>query len=611
MAESNLLTSVDGGWIRGINSLDDPCYLGAGFVQWSENTLCTGGVYKTRPSYVKLPAFPQNKYPRGMAGFQPNNKDPQLVSSIGGIHYYLKYPFTGAWIQLPLLWSSDPSDSTVMFETAMKGAITNADGTLSVLPNPYPVLMIQSGIGNPLYWTGTTFAQLDPSSNQTPIGTWMKWIGNRLWVATGNKLRVSNILDPFTYTEEDLLAEGGYFTLPDECTGLAVTPDQQSLLAFTATTTTAFQAGIRERNTWSSTTNFQKVILPNIGCVSGNSIVSQYGILWWMSQGGLVRLDTALQAYRTSKVQYLDNRMARSKANLSDDVSRSCSGWYGNVLMISVPSGDLYNAHTWVMDQDVMPEQSYPTWASNWKGVRPVQYVTMNVKGKSRCFCLSQCKNNNPSLGLTKAQAWEVFCPLQGKDLGTVLKPIPSLLELKYLGSRAEQEVYKDYHSMQIELCGLAGLSHLDVFYASRHSGYRQVLSKDIVATKESLVVGIEMKDVATYLDQNRSVKAFGDDQAIASSEAESKLGWSDVAFSVLLKWTGQLGVSRIDFNCTATEDHIESEEDEEFQRYIKPDGVGAATSVTSFEHSLIHGRMSAPVLPNYPRIEEEEYSAL
>lgn len=553
-----------------------------------------------------------------MALFSPKNKTPHLVVSMVGSIYALAYPFDGAWTFLSGFWSGDNSNSIVTFETAIKGAQTKSDGTLQVI-DPYPMLMMQSGNSRALAWDGRRVYNLDPAKNQTPIGTWMKWIGGRLWVADGNRLRVSNILDPINFTEEDLLAEGGYFVLPDECTGLGVTADQKSLLAFTATTTTAFQAGITDRSTWGTTPDFQKVIFPNIGCIAGNTIVNQYGILWWMSQNGLTRLDNALQSYRTSKVHFLDNNMARSKGNLSSDISKACAGWFENFLMISVPSGDNYNSHTWIMDQstlDLLGQDSTPAWAGVWTGTRPTQWVTGNVNGQSRCFFCSADKPFAVSGNRFEGNVWEAFNST-GKDIGanqsgtSTPKNISSSVELRYLG---DGDTFKAFSYAVLELSEVSDGVHLDVFYASRHSGYKQVLSKDIVATRNSLTVGVPITSVDSYIKQRRIVRTFTDDseKTDLDPQVESKMPRNiDKMFSLLIKWSGSMTISKVKLCTTPGGDHVETEEDEATQRYVKPDGSGAILNSSPIPISIVSGKTSSNLMPVSPRWEEDNYSSL
>src|SRR4029077_20894266 len=104
------------------------------------------------------------------------------------------------------------------------------------------------------------------------------------------------------------------------------------------------------------------------------------------------------------RLHYSDYGMARSKANLFQDLSQICAGSFENFLFFSVPSGDRFNAQTWMMDETTIEAPSSQqqssgssTWASVWKGIRPVEWVTQVINGVNRCFALS--RDYSPSRG--------------------------------------------------------------------------------------------------------------------------------------------------------------------------------------------------------------------
>src|SRR6266853_3929915 len=103
-----------------------------------------------------------------------------------------------------------------------------------------------------------------------------------------------------------------------------------------------------------------------------------------MSHNGLIGLDNALQTYHTSSIHTRDQNMARSKAGIKAWLGGGAGGSYGNFAFWSVPSGNVQNVHTWVLDQsivDTLNEEAPPAWASNWTGIRPEQWVTSVVQG--------------------------------------------------------------------------------------------------------------------------------------------------------------------------------------------------------------------------------------
>jgi hypothetical protein len=393
----------DGPWSLGCNSVVEPSNVPDGQYQWLVNGTNRGGIPQTRPGFNCIPAGYGQA--RGMTVFTPLNGVANLVVAIGSSVLYIAYPFTGAFTALPGI--SFNTAGPVVFETTVKNFDEASDGTLTVI-TPTPILMMSDGQTRTAYWDGTISRHLDPSQNETPIGLWMKWVGSRLWISNGSVLRASNLLDPLLFTEENILSEGGSFSLPDTITGIGVTPDYSTLLVCTSSTTTSFQANIVDRTQWQTTSGFQKEIFPGIGCVGGKSFVNQYGITWWFAQGGMIGLNQAIQTYQTSRIHYIDMNMMRSKANLSPDISGICCGTFENFLTVSVPSGDIHNAHTWLMDQaprgSLETNPIYSTEVSAWTGIftgiRPVEWVTTTINGRTRCFVLSQDYNPAALAGL-------------------------------------------------------------------------------------------------------------------------------------------------------------------------------------------------------------------
>lgn len=613
-----------GPFLKGINSLLDPALIGDSEVQWSVNALNRGGCYQTRPGLSRLEELPlSDQYPaRGLTVFLPLNQDPYIVIGVRRSIYVLKYPFTGSWVRLVGPITND-DDDTLSFETCIKGTQTTG-GVLQVI-DPYPVLMIQSGTSKPITWDGTSSFVLDPSNNQTPIGKYMKWVGNRLWVMDGNKIRVSNILDPWTFTEEDILAEGGFFTLPDVGTGFGLTPDQKSLLAFTNTTTTAFQAGILDRLSWRTTNDFQKILLPDIGCVAPNTIVNQYGILWWLSEGGLIRLDDALVTYRTAKISYEDMNMSRSKVNISPMMlKRACAGTYENFLMLSVPSGDSNNAHTWIMDQspsDTLGQSTGAVWSTCMTGIRPIQWATANIKGQHRCFAMSKdYPPSSPSDNLPDEYSiWEAFCGNRQDYPGQkVVKEISCAVETKFMGY---SEDYKEFKYAELQISEISGPVQLDVFYASRHSGYKSILSKTIISTTDSLTIPTQVSDdlpLVSYLKQTRNIETSTDDAQTSDQDVgvENPLATrnKDRSFSILVRWIGQMSLARVTAFCDDGKEHARdggSEASETTSRYINQDGVSAILATAPLNHLPNNGLTSQNVSSVSPRWPEFHYQSL
>lgn len=579
-----MIALEDGPWSLGCNSVSDPLGLPLGSYQWGINCINKGGVISTRPGQrLVQPNDIDFGAPSAIKLFTPKDGVPHLVISKGPYVFYAKYPFTAPfWYQIPgLLFAEGKCE----FEVAVVAASEDADGNVTAI-EPFPVLMMFDGQTRTAFWDGITARHLDPGpdTNETPICDNAKWIGNRLWITQGKKIRVSNLLNPLKFTEEDILAEGGYFNLPDVCTGLGVTPNFMSLLAFTDFSTTSFQSGILNRAQWQTTPDFQKVIFSGIGCAAPRSIVTQYGMVWWYSHNGLMNLDNALQTYRSSQIRYRDSAMRRSSSNFSSDISGICAGAFENFLLISVPSGDLANYHTWVMDQNPLEITESPAqWSSVWTGTRPTQYATGVVNGKVRCFSLSKdlLPGGDNSIIPYQAQVWEMFLQ-DRRDIGwdnsadTAAKDIEVAFETRLIPTQ-----YGTFKYAELELEQIVGAVQLEVFYCTQRGTYKSILSQQIVATTGNVLATDVIPTTFTqYLPQKRTIRTPNDnvDSRDSNPPVETKYNRNrDKAFSLLVKWTGQMSLVKLRLYIDPDPEQMEGEAEstETTDRFIEIDGSG------------------------------------
>ena len=386
---------------RGLDSLSDICSLPPGCYGWSVNMLNRGGVLQTRPGFDWLFSLPPGRL-QGLYTFTPIIGTPALVAFVDGVGYVSPYPYR-KFSQIKGATMS-PLATQIYFAQATQSAQNNADGSIQLI-TPRNLLMVQDGINAPAYFDGRVLTAI-MGVGVTPQGTHIAWAGARLWVAQKNLVFASDIANPLGFTEQTYNTLGGvnYFTLPDVCTGLAALPGtiltNANLLAFTKTTTTLFQSSILNRTLWPATPNFQAEIFPTVGCVAPRSIVAVSGLLWWFSNIGLTRLDSAQSSALTTQLYRIDRELARSSYFLNEDLSKVCMGAYENIVLTSVPYADVINRHTWVYDASAnslasQNQVSYLTtawstvWASVWTGVQPVQWVSVTIGKNSRLFCAS------------------------------------------------------------------------------------------------------------------------------------------------------------------------------------------------------------------------------
>src|SRR5215469_13288371 len=401
--QNGIWITSSGAWHRAAdanngNNIQGQFFVGTGQLHagetWMLNTPPPITLGQTPLTYTlsptpQLPPVPLYGRPRGITTYEDNDGVVNLVVAIGSQILFTPYPFTDPFTPIQNL-SFVGVETPVVFTRCIVSVTEADDGTITEI-DPYPILMIQDGISRAGYWKSAQDARhLDPSKkipyggpSETPIGLWAAWSGNRYWVSNGARIRASNLLNPIKFTEEDILEEGGFLTFPGPITGVTNTFDFTSLLVYTDVTTSTLASSLIDRTQWGITPGFQKVIFDGIGCAGGNAIATQWGMKWWYTHDGLMALDEGLRAYQSSKVTFRDREMAWSKANISTGFEDSiCMGSFENLLFVSVPSGDKWNAHTWVMDEAPLDQLTYwgyfelPSWAGIWEGVRPVAWTT-------------------------------------------------------------------------------------------------------------------------------------------------------------------------------------------------------------------------------------------
>ena len=461
-------------FLPGMNSTPDPVQLSPGQYPRSMNTVNRGGVVQCRPGYrCKFAAPPGNL--QGGSFFFPKQGNPVVVFAVEGLVYASEYPFL-EYRQVEGLQFT-PHARQLFFKQVEQSIRLNDDGSLSFI-TPRNLLVIQDGGLTPAAIFDGSRGSHQYGGTAIPLGGPMEWVGDRLWVARGSSLYASDLANPLAFTEHQYLTTVEAFILPGEITALSRTTSVTfpQLLCFTESTTTLFQASIRDRSAWITTQEFQRVLFPNIGCTSQRSVVAHYGLLWWWSAYGLTSFDAAVLANQTSALPHRDSEMSESKSRLSDDVAGVATAAVENYLLVSVPYEDLFNRHTWVMDNSAyqtLREMAPPVWNSFWTGTRPVQWLVAPVNEINTVLYLSHDFDGNNRL-------WEAFTPDRLDD-GC---PITWYLETRgyYLRDLLGQ---KQFRYADVFLGELYGTVDVAVFWAGTTRGkYKRILTKRIEATQ-------------------------------------------------------------------------------------------------------------------------------
>lgn len=394
----------DGGiqFLLGVNSNLFPSALRPNQYSWAVNTINKGGIIDTRPGYETRFRLPDGKA-QGITAFTPTDGELNLVVAVSGKIYVSQFPFD-TYTQLAGI-QFDPFVDHVVWQEAIQSRVG------AVITDPKAVLIMQDGVSKAAYWDGAVARHLNPggTTNETVQGLWMAWVGSRLWVARGRQVFASDIFDPLHFNETGYIGGGGSFQAMDGdiITALARTADARALLVFTIHNTTSILASITDRAQWPTTPNFVSLIFPGVGASSGKSIFFHNGNLWWWSVEGARNYTAVGQSIANSSNAVSSIEMKRSFDNLSQVVqNRVCGFSFNTFLGFSIPSGDVFNRHTWVMDTSTNSQitgNAPPAWLGIWMGTRPVEWTTANVRKKDRVFYLSQ-----DACGV---RVWEAFMP--------------------------------------------------------------------------------------------------------------------------------------------------------------------------------------------------------
>lgn len=396
----------------------------------------------------------------------------------------------------------------------------------------------------PIYFS-KSFAKSNFS--ETPMGSMMAWSGDRLWVANGNRLYAGDIDDPLKFTETIYLSEGGSFFTSDPITGLAEIPGLKTpqLMVFTNNTAYVIASGVRDRTTWKSIDSFQAVLFPNVGCVSHRSIVSQFGLLWWMTSTGITNYNAAQQAQVTSSLAPEDAEMAVSKGSLSPLLERVCASSFENYGLFSLPVGSKSNKHTWVMDKTTEARLSSTpdaTWNSVWTGTFPVEWAAGQVNNVQRIFHVSVDADGNNRL-------WEAFTA-DRKDNGL---PITSYVETKtYIDFNPKATGLDLKRFLFAELCfsEMYGDVSAAVYWAGTRGRYKKLAEYNFVSTEGQFKEGVKVTLADTiygYRPQTRTVRTpqVNVDAVIKSDCSSANIESTnpdtvDIGFSLLVVWSGR-----------------------------------------------------------------------
>ena len=426
------------GFYDGVNSYLDPQFCRDTQARWAENAVCKGAIWQTRPGLItrlSLELIPGSLFydwwiaaaqpvlhPQFFTLFTPSSGLTYAVFAISGSVFRAESLPGGGFLapQQIVGLQFDQFASQISWAKTIKAADIVGGRVTPITPKN--VLIMQDGVSRAGFWDGISAGHLNPQKNwtvaangdtlysngynQTRVGLWMAWSGNRLWVANGYQAFASDQDDPIHFTEETVYTNVPFFNFPGEITAVVdrgTSGVQQSrVFFFTNTSTHTLYSGLRDRTQWRTTADFQVTVFRGTGCVAGKSPVNHLGLLYWYSADGVVKLDSFGTVYSSQALPPMDYEMTYSKRRMSPDRGIVAGGIRDSYLFWSVPvgpteNGRCYNGQTQVLDAATIPKgvdatvytAGVPSWQGIWTGIRPVEWATESIAGQTRVFTLS------------------------------------------------------------------------------------------------------------------------------------------------------------------------------------------------------------------------------
>lgn len=588
MPTQQRLLDVDLTFFNGMRSDTDPSHLQQGHYWLGFNVINDGGLISCRPGYRCIVALPEGNLQGGTI-FRPKVGLEQAVVAVSGKIYVAPWPFSD-WRLLNNVQLSPDTKRVhwALTEQTAERLTDDIDSEIAVRV-PRRVLFIQDGAKSaPAWYDGSNSGQLRDNLYDTPTGGTMAWSGDRLWVARGSLVFASDIGNPFSFREQVYLGGTAAFTFPGDVTAMATTPgsvDVAQLLVYTRDTTHLVQSNIRTRDLWPETLDMSREIL-RVGCVAPKSVGAHYGQMYWMSQEGFVTWDSSFATKQSARLPARDAEMAYSAVHLHDQLDSVCAGAFGKYILLSVPSGDLFNNHTWVLNDsslESLRDASGPSWASIWTGTRPVEWFGGEVAGVDRIFHVSHDEDGQNRL-------WIAFTQ-DRLDNGCPIHWLAALRGFFGLTTNTGKTAYQDcaFGYADVGLAAIEGDVDIAVWYAgSARGAFKQIAAKQIRTVKGSFSYAqtVDMNtDLFAYKAQSRKVRtcdaSLKSDDDTGSCPVESdQLEDSDDSFQIMIAGHGPCSIRYVrTWAWPQTEDWSgdpAARQDEEGVRAIRFDGAGA-----------------------------------
>lgn len=603
------------GWPLGVDSFSHPLFVDPRQLRWMENAVTQGAFLQVRPGLVTRATFDTNVndsaarswwfsagrpvvHPQMMVRFRPSGGGEQLVFAISGTVFYTNIASDGSLgpiTRIPGFQFNRYADVLVGCRCVQTATIEGGVYKNNIAPRN--LLIIQDGVNRAGIWDGSVGVHANPQKkvsvidgntlypeawNQTRIGLWMAWSGNRLFVFEGPNGYASDLNDPTHFTEELNLQSFPKFVFPEDVTGAidrgTSGTTRSQVVVFTQSTTWTLWSGIQNRIPsnfgvgWAFTDDFQTKIFDAVGCVAGKSAIVHRGLLYWKSQGGIVLFDSSQTVNSTQNLPPIDSEMAYSKMRVApsaEGIDLTCAGRFDNYVFWSVPVGRVtdgrrYCAQTQVLDRQTTVVRSSGVqgpfnggttgWQGVWTGIRPVEWASARVGGKERVYALSLDDSG-------AVRIWEAF-QANRADNG---HRIPWMFETRTHAAQPKIFEYAEFNHFRLLMDQIGGNVNVQGFWRGLKGTYHELLNQNITATPGTVllplpqftpIVNNTMHESLAL--QSRTVVSPAHRGATSCGSQNVESIWDDAkdhAFSIAVRVTGRAAVSAYLMVVTSTPD--------------------------------------------------------
>ena len=591
MIEGGLDGGRFAGFPEGVDSFVHPLAVRQSQIRWMENGVTQGAFLQTRPGYKTQLTFDVSVvgsaantwwvaagnpiiHPQMMVDFTPSNGSPQKIFAVSGSVWFCTINpngSLGAPQRIPNFSFDQNADQLTGTLCTQTNTINSGLYVNNIVPRN--LLVIQDGINRAGVWDGLSGVHLNPEKristdaggntlydtgyNETRIGLWCSWSGDRLFVFNGRLGFASDLGDPLHFTEELNLNSFQVMVFPDDVMGAidrgTSGNNESAVVVCTRTTTWTLFSGVRNRIPssfgagWANTPGWMTKIFSGVGCVAGKSMIVHRGLLYWKSLDGVVVFDSVNTTNATQNLPIIDKEMAYSKRlvcppnNPSGDLS--CAGKYASYVFWSVPVGPVnhgrcYCRHTQVLDRQTT-SLGTTGWQGVWTGMRPVEWSAIQVAAP-HSYALSLDMDG-------VVRIWEAFQSNRA-DNG---RPIKWLVETRLDRVQNSVFVYANFRHFRLLVDQVLGNFFIKGYWRGMRGSYHKLLDNYITATPGSVLTPIPgFSEVVNntkhyaFMMQTRTVisedlRGANDECSSAGVESQYEDG-TDHAFSLLLKLEGR-----------------------------------------------------------------------